>query len=207
MTRGDKEEKMKRGEGGKGKLNLETEWRWRERQCLEGKVPIDARTNVFNAHSVYRACSRPDDIQTFGHDRMKTFHQLPVMLVYERLQSKGSTLQTACEQAVSGHFNVCFWGLKIQRLVEFSCVWVCVCLTEGCWKRVTFVWLCVYNMWHWNSKAACFKAMWQHVNLPCMNVTQQKFTLLSAQTNECETKRNHHISSYYVAECCIVEFL
>lgn len=46
-----------------------------ERQCLEGKVPIDAATNVFNARSVYTARSRPDDIQTFGHDRMKAFHQ------------------------------------------------------------------------------------------------------------------------------------
>lgn len=52
-----------------------------ERWCLEGKVQIDAGTNVFNAQSVYRTCSRPDDIQTFGHDRMKTFHQLLLMLM------------------------------------------------------------------------------------------------------------------------------
>lgn len=26
-----------------------------ERRCLEGEVQIDAGTNVFNAHSVYRA--------------------------------------------------------------------------------------------------------------------------------------------------------
>lgn len=42
---------------------------------MEGKVSIDAGTNVFNAHSVYRACSRLDDLQTFGHVQMKTFHQ------------------------------------------------------------------------------------------------------------------------------------
>lgn len=73
-----------------------------ERQCLEGKAQIDAGTNVFNAHSVYRACSRPDDIQTFGHDRMKTFHQLLLMPVSERFQSKASALQRPCEQAVKG---------------------------------------------------------------------------------------------------------
>lgn len=55
-----------------------------ERRCLEGNVQIDAGTNVFNAHSVYRACSRPDDIQTLGYDQMKTFHQLLLMLVSER---------------------------------------------------------------------------------------------------------------------------
>lgn len=86
---------MKKEKGGKGKLNLETELMWggrccMERQCLEGKVQIDAETNVFNAHSVYRACSRPDDIQTFGHDRMKTFHQLLLMLVSERFQSNSA---------------------------------------------------------------------------------------------------------------------
>lgn len=30
---------------------------------------------VFTEHAV-----RSDDIQTFGHDRMKTVHQLPLML-------------------------------------------------------------------------------------------------------------------------------
>ena len=50
------------------------------RQCLEGKVQIDAGTNVFNARSVYRACSSLDDIQTSGHIQMKTFHQLLLML-------------------------------------------------------------------------------------------------------------------------------
>lgn len=69
---------------------------------MEGKAQIDAGTNVFNAHSVYRACSRPDDIQTFGHDRMKTFHQLLLMPVSERFQSKASALQRPCEQAVKG---------------------------------------------------------------------------------------------------------
>lgn len=69
----------------------------RGRQCLEGKVQIDAGTNVFNAHSVYRAWSRPDDLQTSGHDRMKTFHQLLLMLLSERLSSV-----TPCERALSG---------------------------------------------------------------------------------------------------------
>ena len=104
----------KRGEDEKGKRRKrEIKFRNRvkvggcsvERQCLEGKVQIDAGTNVFNARSVYTACSRPDDIQTFGHDRMKTFHQLLLMLVSEWFQSKASTLQTPCEQAVSGHYN------------------------------------------------------------------------------------------------------
>lgn len=48
--------------GGKGKLNLETELRWggcnEKRQCLEEKVQINVGTNVFNAHCVYRACSK-----------------------------------------------------------------------------------------------------------------------------------------------------
>lgn len=69
--------KSKRKERKAG-LNWETEWRRgrRGRRCLERKVQIDAGTNVFSAHSVYRACSRPDDIQTFGHDRMKTVQRL-----------------------------------------------------------------------------------------------------------------------------------
>lgn len=48
--------------GGKWKLNLETELRWggcnEKRQCLEEKVQINVGTNVFNAHCVYRACSK-----------------------------------------------------------------------------------------------------------------------------------------------------
>lgn len=43
---------------------------------MEGKVQINVGPNVFSARSVYGACGWPDDIQTFGHNRMKTFHQL-----------------------------------------------------------------------------------------------------------------------------------
>lgn len=59
-----------------------------ESQCLEENVQIDAGPNVFNAQCVYRACSRPDDIQTFGHDRMNTFHQLLIMLLSACLTQK-----------------------------------------------------------------------------------------------------------------------